>query len=41
MITFIVHSISIIITSAPSQIIRHEIPEVGALSFFSLRQLLL
>ena len=28
-ITFIVHFISIIITSAPHQIIRHEIPEVG------------
>ena len=28
-ITFIVHFISIIITSAPPQIIRHQIPEVG------------
>ena len=28
-VTFIVHFISIIITSTPPQIIRHEIPEVG------------
>ena len=30
-LTFSVHFISIIITSAPSQIIRHEILEVGDL----------